>query len=219
MACELWLVRHGQAAFGTDNYDRLTALGWDQARWLGAHLAEQGATFDAICAGRLRRQQETARPIAEALGLTVETVLGFEEYDGDGLMQAAGRRAHQGDRADHFRTLRGLLVQWADGETPPGVETWQAFQDRIARAQATAIAADTAQPRRRVIAVSSGGAIAAAVAQALGLPPDQMVELNLQARNTGVTRLIFARRGVYLNQFNAVPHLDRPDRRHAETYS
>ena len=41
MATELWLVRHGQAAFGTEDYDRLTELGWQQARWLGAHLAGQ----------------------------------------------------------------------------------------------------------------------------------------------------------------------------------
>ena len=46
-----------------------------------------------------------------------------------------------------------------------------------------------------------------------------MVEMNLQARNTGISRLIFSRGRVYLNQFNAVPHLEHPDRRHAETYS
>ena len=40
MAVELWLVRHGQAAFATGDYDRLTDLGWQQSRWLGEHLAD-----------------------------------------------------------------------------------------------------------------------------------------------------------------------------------
>ena len=66
---------------------------------------------------------------------------------------------------------------------------------------------------------SSGGAIALALAQSLGLGPDKMIEFNLQARNTGVTRLVFARGAVYVNMVNAVPHLERPDRKFAETYS
>ena len=39
---EIILVRHGQAAFASDNYDQLTDLGWQQARWLGEHLAAMG---------------------------------------------------------------------------------------------------------------------------------------------------------------------------------
>jgi broad specificity phosphatase PhoE len=71
----------------------------------------------------------------------------------------------------------------------------------------------------RVIAVSSGGAIAMAVTQVLGIGPEKTIEFNLQARNTGVTRLVFSRRTVYFNMFNAIPHLERPERAHAETYS
>ena len=38
------LVRHGQAAFGTDHYDRLSERGRQQARWLGEHLAALGVS-------------------------------------------------------------------------------------------------------------------------------------------------------------------------------
>ena len=31
----IYLVRHGQAAFGTDDYDRLTEIGYTQAHLLG----------------------------------------------------------------------------------------------------------------------------------------------------------------------------------------
>src|SRR5690606_40460973 len=36
------LVRHAQASFGTDDYDRLSELGRQQARWLGEYFAARG---------------------------------------------------------------------------------------------------------------------------------------------------------------------------------
>lgn len=213
MACELWLVRHGQAAFGTGDYDRLTELGWEQARWLGAHLGETG--FVRLACGTLRRQRETAEAIGETLGLPVETVPGLEEYDADALLTAAGRDPDERlSRRDHFRRLRMAMQMWSDGKLAGVPESWSAFNDRLRAAVARLTDGDGP-----VLAASSGGAIAGIVAQALGLGAAQMIELNLQARNTGITRLVFTSRAAYLNMFNAIPHLDRPDRRHAETYS
>ena len=215
MAVELWLVRHGQAAFATADYDRLTELGWQQARWLGEHLRDLGIGFDRIAAGTLRRQQETARALSEVLGGEVETVPGLEEYDSDRLLQAAGFHAEPGTtRREHFQRLRAALMDWAAGHIE-GAETWADFDARIR----AAIAELTRATRGRVIAASSGGAIAMVLTQVLGIGPDKMVEFNLQARNTGITRLVFSRRTVYFNMFNAIPHLERPERAHAETSS
>ncbi|MEO1494921.1 MAG: histidine phosphatase family protein [Pseudomonadota bacterium] len=215
MATELWLVRHGQAAFQSDDYDRLTDLGWQQARWLGTHLVEMDRGFDRIAAGTLRRQQETATALADALGGTVDTVSGLEEYDAHGLMARAGftDRDPALSRAEHFRRLRGVLIDWSEGRAE-GPETWGAFRARVMGA----VADLTATPGQ-VIAASSGGAIAMVLAEVLGLDAGRMVDLNLQARNTGISRLVFTSRTVYVNMVNAVPHLERPDRRHAETYS
>jgi broad specificity phosphatase PhoE len=215
MATELWLVRHGQAAFQADDYDQLTELGWQQARWLGAHLSDMGQVFDRVAAGTLRRQQETAAALADALGATVETVPGLEEYDAHALMTGAGftDRDPALPRSEHFRRLCALLNDWSEGRVE-GAETWEAFRARVMQA----VAELTRRPGR-VIAASSGGAIAMVLAEVLGLQPDRMVDLNLQARNTGISRLVFTSRTVYVNMVNAVPHLERPDRHHAETYS
>ncbi len=64
----IYLVRHGQASFGTDNYDQLSATGREQVRQLGKYFAESGERIDRIYAGALRRQTETAEIIAESLG-------------------------------------------------------------------------------------------------------------------------------------------------------
>src|SRR5690606_41408651 len=62
----LLLVRHGQASFGTDDYDVLSSVGEEQARLLGRALA--GVTPDLVVHGELRRQRETAVIAAEAAG-------------------------------------------------------------------------------------------------------------------------------------------------------
>lgn len=216
MAVELWLVRHGQAAFASENYDQLTDLGWQQARWLGAHLDEMEVRFDRIAAGTLRRQQETATAIAEVIGGKVETVPGLEEYSAASLLKKAGFKDRDPgmSRREHFKRLRGLLIGWAEGRAESN-ETWEQFRDRVMGA----VEELTSTGEGRVIAAASGGSIAMALATILDLPPAQMIEFNLQGRNTGISRLIFAGDRIYFNMFNAIPHLERPERKYAETYS
>ena len=45
------------------------------------------------------------------------------------------------------------------------------------------------------------------------------IELNLQTRNTGITELVQGRSASRLLSFNAVPHLELPERAHAVTHS
>lgn len=216
MAVELWLVRHGQAAFDADDYDQLTDLGWQQARWLGEHLAALGTGFDRIAAGTLRRQQETAHALTEALGGMVETVPGLEEYSANALLEKAGFKDRDPTlgRREHFRRLRGLLIDWSEGLVESD-ETWDQFRDRVMGA----VTELTRTGEGRVIAAASGGSIAMALTAILGLPPAQMIEFNLQARNTGISRLVASKGRLYFNMFNSVPHLEHPERTHAETYS
>ena len=58
---QFYLVRHGQASFGTDNYDRLSELGHQQARWLGEYFAERDMGFDALVSGDLVRHRPRAK--------------------------------------------------------------------------------------------------------------------------------------------------------------
>ena len=47
----LYLVRHGQASFFAEDYDRLSPLGELQARRLGEFFAARGVRFDAAYSG------------------------------------------------------------------------------------------------------------------------------------------------------------------------
>jgi len=87
----IYLIRHGQASFGTDNYDQLSAVGREQSAILGGYFAALGEPIHRIYTGTLERQRETAQLVAAALApnpppLTVESA--FDEYDSESILRA-----------------------------------------------------------------------------------------------------------------------------------
>ncbi len=221
----IYLVRHGQAAFGTEHYDRLTDLGFAQARLLGGYFGRRNIRFDAVFTGTLRRQSETAQGIFEGhpeLGTSPlqETFPGLDEYKPEAIMMAltgtfpapalAAARRDPVVVREHFRVLREALLAWAEGRTKPeGMPVWQAFQDS---AVAALVEARQRFPDGNVLIVSSGGPIAAVVAATLSAPPATAVELNLRIRNSSLSEFAATPRRHNLISFNGLPHLDtHPD--------
>jgi broad specificity phosphatase PhoE len=218
---ELVLVRHGQASFGADDYDRLSELGWRQSRWLGEYFAERGAAFDRVICGSMRRHTETLAGIAEGMGRELGGAVDarLNEYDSHSLLAAhlkGGSMPQSDDRREHFRILREAMYLWCDG-TLAGAphEPFGEFRGRVLAALAEARAGKA----KRVLVVSSGGPISTILAEVLGMPSRGVVDLNLQTRNTGITELQAGASRIHCVSFNNVPHLDRPDRAGALTYS
>ncbi len=218
---ELILVRHGQASFGADDYDKLSELGWRQSRWLGEYFAERSATFDRVVRGSLRRHSETLAGIAEGMGRTLaaEEDARLDEYDSHSLLHAhlKGKPMPQGgDRREHFRILREAMYAWTEG-TLDGAPH-QPFTEFRARVLAALLELRSGTAKR-VLVVSSGGPISTILADVLGMPLRGVVDLNLQTRNSGITELQAGASRIHCVSFNNVPHLDRPDRAGALTYS
>jgi broad specificity phosphatase PhoE len=221
----VYVVRHGQAAFGTEHYDRLTEIGFTQARLLGGYFERRHVEFDAVFTGTLRRQIETAQAIFEGHADRVsrpvqESFPGLDEYNPEAVMKAltghfpppaaAAVRRDPLVVREHFRILREALLAWAEDRTrPEGMPAWQAFQDG---AVAALIEARQRFPDGNVLIVSSGGPIAAIVAAALNAPPATAVELNLRIRNSSLTEFATTPRRHHLVSFNGLPHIDtNPD--------
>jgi broad specificity phosphatase PhoE len=218
------LIRHGQASFGAEDYDRLSDLGRRQARILGAHWGRTGRGFDAVFRGRMRRQRETleaagAAPEAPALPAAVESAA-WDEYDSSGIWHAllprvlaaqpelaADAAAPAGDRRAFQRLFSAVMRRWIAGEpVPAGIPSWREFSQAVA--EALAEAARTAGAHRSVAVFTSGGPIAAALQAALGLADAAALELSWQIFNASVTRIRCGPRGMALFGFNEVAHLE-----------
>ena len=206
---ELMIVRHAQASFGTDDYDRLSELGRRQSAIAGAFLRDRGWEPDRVITGSLNRQQETLTEMG--IEQTAEVHPGFNEYDFDNLLSVrfGGEIPDdvRTDRKTHFRTLRDTLLEWQDGGLTGASETWAEF---VARTDAARTFATDGQARR-VLVISSGGAIGQVVARVLDAPSPQMIALNLQIKNTSMTRFFFSGPKVSLHEFNSTPHFETPE--------
>ena len=103
------LVRHGQASFGTGDYDRLSELGHEQARLAGQDMAARGLRPDVVIHGGMRRQRETAEGLLAGAGwdCPVEVDPRWAEYDADAVLDAPSvSRMH----VRFSRNARGELV-------------------------------------------------------------------------------------------------------------
>ncbi|MGD9865470.1 MAG: histidine phosphatase family protein, partial [Pseudodonghicola sp.] len=123
--------------------------------------------------------------------------------------------AVRADRKTHYRTQRQTILDWQAGGLEGARESYTDFAARVQAARA--ISTDTAA--ERVLVVSSGGAIGQLVAASLCAPPEQMIALNLQVKNTSMSRFIFSGSRFFLHEFNTTPHFAPPEHAELLTYS
>ena len=211
----LYLVRHGQASFGADDYGRLSELGHRQSERLGEYFKGKGLEFQAVITGTLRRHQETFAGIARGLDWQAQPVLwpGLNEYDSEAVIQAIHPMPlAKPDTPElyrhHFRLLRDGLTQWMAGVVSPrGMPTYNDFVHGVS----SALDHVRQNCEGNVLLVSSGGPISTAVGHILGTTPEATIELNLRIRNSSVTEFHFTPKRHSLVTYNTLPHLDHPD--------
>ena len=212
----LYLVRHGQASFGADDYDQLSERGEAQAVRLGEYWRERGLSFDTVYAGTLKRHQQTLAGILQGLNPgtspKVQSRPGLNEYDSQALLNTIHPAPlPKPDTPElyrqHFRLLRDGLTAWMQGRVQPvGMPSYVDFRAGVIGAL------DHVRQNfeNEVLLVSSGGPIATAVAHVLDAPFEASIELNLRIRNTAVTEFAFNPKRHQLITYNTLPHLDAP---------
>ncbi|MEA2179907.1 MAG: hypothetical protein QOG77_3204 [Solirubrobacteraceae bacterium] len=150
----LYFVRHGESVANASDRsrtkrppdsDRLSERGWEQARGLGRRL--QGEGLELIVASTMTRAQETARGIAEVLGLPIETDPDLHE-----VRQSDAFYASSPDFGD-TGTLNWLPTAPRDF-AEPGAESFDDVMGRVYRVRER-LAERAAQ--QRILAVSHFG--------------------------------------------------------------
>jgi broad specificity phosphatase PhoE len=212
----LYLVRHGQASFGADDYDNLSELGADQGRMLGAWFAQAKIAPTKLISGGLRRHQQTARAWAEGFanaGGMLPTAehqrvdAGWNEYDHEDIFSKAasafgleGEMNKTMDRRAFQKLFEKAIARWiaAPHDTQYN-ESWIAFHSRCSAAleDVKKMRGDT------VVVFTSGGAIGAAIAHVLGLGAEQAMQFNYLIANCSVSKLIYRDEQISLATFNS----------------
>jgi broad specificity phosphatase PhoE len=207
----LLLVRHGQASFGTADYDVLSETGWEQGRLLGAWLRERGVAPTAVVRGGMRRHRETAAAAGWS-DAAVDT--GWDEFDHLSVV-ASYPDAPTGelDRREFQRVFELATARWTggghDGEY---AEPWPAFRTRVSASFEAACR--LAGAGETAVAITSGGTIAAVCAALVDPGADPAAYARTWSRfntvlvNSSVTRVVVGSTGPRLLTFNEHPHLE-----------
>lgn len=231
----LTMVRHGQASYMSEDYDRLSTIGEEQAVKLGEFWVRHGIEFDACFHGPAKRHTRTAEIAAEvvkAAGMQwpeAEVIHDVDEFDAfrvarlltPRLVEAnpevrrlnedfmANRHTPEGGRALQ-KLFEAVARIWCSGDfDTPDLESWTQFRDRVQRGVERI--RQTCAGGKNVVVVTSGGPIAATLAQVLGLDPLTAIEFVWLSRNCSFAEFLFSGDRFSVHSFNSIPHLD--DRR------
>lgn len=210
------LVRHGQAnttARDEASYDRLSDLGHQQAHWLGAHLRDTRSHYTRVFCGTLTRHTETAASMGLSGPIRDARLNEIEYFTLAQLFEDQHGVKIPTDREGFVEHLPQTFEAWSTGKIKNAPETFQDFEARV-----SAALRDIGTEGGPAIVVTSGGLISMAVRQAMGLDIPSMARVALAIMNTSLHRLHPI--GPHLSPvlFNAIPHLEAPDRQFAQTH-
>lgn len=233
---ELYFIRHGQANFGHDEYDRLSERGGEQVRATARYFLERKIIPDALYSGTLARQMASAEIFAAefaARGVALppgEWVEGFNEHDSARIVKALLPRMAERDPSlsadmakiytdnrSFQRVFERTMIAWISGaESVEGVESWAEFRGKVN--DAIRIITRACGRSGRIVVFSSGGPIGCAGGLALDLSDEHTLRLSWQVVNASVTRFVFSGERISLSYFNMHAHLESADGSTLVTY-
>jgi broad specificity phosphatase PhoE len=197
----VYLVRHGQASYGAEDYDVLSVIGHEQSAVVGRELQRRGITSPQVVCGDLVRQRNTALGIIDSARFESTMTIDprWNEFDHPDMpLPTTGA----GDSSDFQRRLDTALESWVREDNLDG---WRGFQDRSF--DALMDFAGTLTAGATGLAVTSGGVVSAIVSRIWGLDAQGTVRINRVVANTSLTSIVFGRQGMNLLSVNDHSHL------------
>ena len=217
----IYLIRHGQASFGSDNYDQLSPLGQRQADLSGQYFRDIGLRFDAAFSGDLSRQRETGERIlaSQPEPCMLQTDIRFNEVDNDAQVKVLLPELVQRDTAlaevvsrglksskDYQKVIDAVFNAWVDPDCPElGITSWPDYRDGVEAAIRDIMTQVGAGKNTAVF--TSGGTVATAVGLVVGVAASGFYQFYEPMMNCSVTQLIYSSRRISLSSFNDVSHL------------
>ena len=231
----VYLIRHAQASFGSDNYDQLSSLGQLQSARLGLALRDRMGLFDAVYLGTMKRQRQTAENCLSAYGATLNDVNAvfdesWNEYDfqeilgkyNSELETPEGLRAYikaHDDPKNAFEEEFGAAIdRWIQCEDPSEYsESWLTYTTRVHGALED-VFAKTAHTKK-VAVFTSGGPISLITQSLLGIEQERIMKMNWTLLNCGVTKVVSTDSRVFVASLNDHSHFEGEGYKRFLTYT
>lgn len=217
----IYLIRHGQASFGQDDYDNLSPLGIEQSSMLGQHFKRIGLNFDTVYSGAMKRHKQTANTCLAAIdeeNRDLITLEDFNEYDHEQVFHVhkpefkdklalAKYLATQDNPKSAFQKLFAKASErWISGQHDSDYsESWEQFKTRCKRGLDAV--STNAKASQNIAVFTSGGPISSNVQQHLNVPDSNVQILNWSMVNCSITHFLYNESGVNLNYYNNYAHL------------
>jgi broad specificity phosphatase PhoE len=196
----IYLLRHGQASFGTDDYDVLSELGRQQAKVASQELVRRGLRSPVVVSGSLRRQIDTAAIAAEALQVDLQKPdPRFDEFDAHAAVNnfLGNPSATDGMSSTEFQQhLDAAMATWMESSH----DHWREFADGAFQAL-TDLAASLPKGSDAVVATSAG-VTAVLAGRLLGADSHGVIAMNRVSVNASITSIVSGSRGLSLVSFN-----------------
>ena len=212
----IYLIRHGQASFGAEDYDKLSELGCRQAIVVGEYFRDGGVHFDAVYSGDLSRQRETARLAIASQTKQVPHYIDprFNEIQNDAQLkylmpevvkinptiQTLVEKGLSSSK-DYQKVIDAVFNYWVSPAcADPRIQSWAEFSSGTRQAIADII---EDQGGGKTIGIfTSGGTLATIVAQVLGLGGEKTYQFYEPVLNCSITQLFYSRSRISLSYFN-----------------
>lgn len=218
----IWLIRHGQASFGTSDYDRLSEIGIRQSEITGGFFKHTGVNFDSLYSGKMKRQIDTAKYALSTMESEKEAIVkaSFDEYDFKSIIdsQLPGLIENDPSVSDDLqnifndnksfqRVFSKIMERWISGKYD--VENVERYLDYKLRVKTGLFQIAEENHARSTIAVFTSAGVASLVMQlALNLSDHEAMELGWQIMNGSVSKFKYSNGRLSLLIFNQLLHLE-----------
>lgn len=212
----IYLIRHGQASFGADDYDKLSPLGCRQAEVAGHYLRDSGVVLDAAYSGDLLRQRETAQLALASQPQTVAHNIDarFNEIQNDEqvkyLMPEVVKINPQiktlvdrglSSSKDYQKVIDAVFNYWVSPAcNEPRIQSWQDYSSGVSAALHEVM--ETQGSGKTIGIFTSGGTIATVVAQVLGLTGADTYKFYEPVFNCSISQIFYSGTRTSLSYFN-----------------
>jgi broad specificity phosphatase PhoE len=198
----IYIIRHGQASFGAQNYDQLSPLGYEQASFLGNHIHQLNLDIQEVVIGEMKRHAQTAENSLSKIGFSNAPIIDGKWNEYDHVEILSRYRSEYADiefikneifqlpqpMVEFQKIFEGSMMRWASGNYPTEYkESWEEMRERTIVGLNTI--KERLEPNKTILVYTSAGTISALLSKLLDLNVEEAFKLQWKIPNCSISSI------------------------------